>query len=81
MKIDNLDYKKQFFQSLNERQRRHFAAIEAKELGHGGIKAVSTAFGVSVVTVRQGITELETNDRLAEGRVRKKGGGRKKTPE
>lgn len=79
MEIDNLDYKKHFFSTLNERQRRHFAAIEAKEIGHGGIKIVSEAFDISVVTIRLGVTELETKEQLPEGRVRKEGGGRKKT--
>jgi len=78
MKIDNLDYKKQFFITLTERQRRHFAAIEAKQLGHGGIKEVSEQLGISVVTIRQGILELEAQEVLPDGRVRKEGGGRKK---
>lgn len=78
MEIDNLELKKHFYGSLNERQRRHFAAIEAKNLGHGGIKAVSEAFGISVVTIREGIKELENQDELAQNRVRHSGGGRKK---
>ena len=78
MEIDNLELKKHFYGSLNERQRRHFAAIEAKNLGHGGIKAVSAAFGISVVTIREGIKELENQDELAQNRVRHPGGGRKK---
>jgi hypothetical protein len=78
MEIDNLDFKKHFYSSLNERQRRHYAALEAKDLGHGGIKAVSEAFAISVVTIREGITELEKQDELAENRVRHFGGGRKK---
>lgn len=79
MNIDNLELKHRFYLSLNERQRRHFAALEAKELGHGGIKQVSEAFGLSVVTIREGIVELAANDQLPPGRIRKAGGGRKKT--
>lgn len=79
MKIENLALKKRFYTSLNERQRRHFAALEAKELGHGGIKEVSESFGISVVTIREGLAELEANDQLPSGRIRKAGGGRKKT--
>lgn len=78
MNIDNLEMKLHFFSSLNERQKRHFAAIEAKNLGHGGIKAVHEVFGISVVTIRQGITELEEKDELESNRVRHLGGGRKK---
>lgn len=79
MKIENLELKKRFYASLNERQRRHFAALEAKEIGHGGIKEVSAAFGISVVTIREGFIELEANTQLPSGRIRKAGGGRKKT--
>lgn len=78
MKIDNLDLKKHFFSSLNERQKRHFAALEAKNLGHGGIKAVCEAFSISVVTIREGIQELEDKDELPANRIRREGGGRKK---
>lgn len=79
MEIENLELKKRFYASLNERQRRHFASLEAKELGHGGIKRVSEAFEISVVTIREGLRELEANDQLSPGRIRKEGGGRKKT--
>lgn len=78
MKIDNLELKKHFFSELNERQKRHFAALEAKNLGHGGIKAVSEAFDISVVTIREGIKELEAKHELPPNRVRRQGGGRKK---
>ena len=44
MNIDNLELKQHFIKSLNERQRRQFAALEAKQLGHGGIKIASEAF-------------------------------------
>ena len=78
MSIDNLELKQHFIKSLNERQRRQFAALEAKQIGHGGIKIVSEAFGVSVVTIRVGIQELTTKDELPSGRIRRSGGGRKK---
>lgn len=78
MEIKNLELKKVFFTSLNERQKRHFLGIEAKELGHGGIKEVSTHFETHRETIRIGIVELETKDSLESGRIRKEGGGRKK---
>ena len=78
MKIDNLDIKKKFYASLNERQKRHFLGVAAKELGHGGITAVSKAFSVDRDTVSRGLHELEADDVLSTGRVRKEGGGRKK---
>ena len=79
MKIDNLESKKQFYLKLDERHRRHFAAIEAMGLGHGGIKVVSEAFSTSVVTIRKGINQIKTRDQITEGRIRQEGGGRKKT--
>jgi len=78
MNIDNLELKQHFIKGLNERQRRQFAALEAKQLGHGGIKIVSEAFGISVVTIREGIQELDARDELPPGRIRRAGGGRKK---
>jgi len=79
MYTDELELKKRFYLSLNERQRRHFAALQAKEIGHGGIKQISEAFGISVVTIRSVIRQLQANDQLPPDRVRKVGGGRKKT--
>ncbi len=79
MEIDNLELKKTFYGGLNERQRRHFAALEAKTLGHGGIKAVCEAFQIDPVTVRGGIRELMSGQmELPGGGIRRAGGGRKK---
>ena len=63
---------------LNERQRRLVLAEEARLLGHGGVRAVARAAGVSETTVRAGVFELESgDDPLPAGRVRRPGGGRK----
>jgi Rhodopirellula transposase DDE domain len=62
---------------LNERQRRLALAQEARLLGHGGVRAVAQAAGVSETTVRRGVFELEAGgDPLPAGRVRRPGGGR-----
>ncbi len=61
---------------LNERQRRLWAASEARAVGRGGIAATARATGISVPTIRKGIAELESGERLDAGRVRKPGGGR-----
>jgi transposase len=66
---------------LNERQRRLWAAGEAVSLGYGGVSIVSRATGLSRTTITQGIDELQNKPRLAEHRVRREGGGRKKTTE
>ena len=78
MQIQNLDIKKAFYITLNERQKRHYLALEAKALGHGGILSVSKAFGANRDTVSRGIKEVEAKETLPQGRIRKQGGGRKK---
>jgi transposase len=62
---------------LNERQRRLWAACEARGVGGGGIAATARATGISVPTIRKGIAELESGERLEGGRVRRPGGGRR----
>ncbi len=62
---------------LNERQRRLALATEARLLGHGGVRLVARAAGVSETTVRKWVFELEAGvGPLPEGRVRRPGGGR-----
>ena len=61
---------------LNERQRRLWAASEARAAGRGGIAATARVTGISVPTIRKGIAELESGERLDQGRVRRPGGGR-----
>lgn len=60
---------------LNERQRRAFAASEARTFGYGGIAAVARACGLAENTVRKGLRELDEPP-LEAGRVRKPGAGR-----
>jgi transposase len=62
---------------LSERGRRIWAASEARVLGRGGIAAVARASGISENTIRKGIREIDAGERLEEGRVRRRGGGRK----
>jgi Rhodopirellula transposase DDE domain len=45
---------------FNERQRRLWAATEARARGRGGISLVSQATGISPKTLRLGIREVET---------------------
>ncbi|MDX5933700.1 ISAzo13 family transposase [Acidithiobacillus thiooxidans] len=64
---------------LDERQRRLYAAVEAKVLGHGGVKRVSEATGVARGSIMAGLKELkDPESRLPQGRVRRSGGGRKR---
>ncbi len=66
---------------LDERLRRCVAAAEAEALGSGGISVVSRATGVSRRAIRRGIEELHerADTKRGERRVRKPGGGRKKS--
>jgi hypothetical protein len=66
---------------LDERQKRHYAVVEALSLGYGGQSAVQRAFGISRKTIIRGINEIEQGVLFPQNRIRKKGGGRKKTPE
>jgi len=70
---------------LDERQRRAFAAAEAKVLGRGGVSQVVAATGMARNTVMAGMQELEgsSNEFIAAvpladaGSTRRSGGGRK----
>ena len=60
---------------LNERQRRAFAASEARTFGYGGIAATARACGLAENTVRKGLRELDEPP-LEASRVRRPGAGR-----
>jgi hypothetical protein len=70
---------------LDERQRRTYAAVEAKVIGRGGVSQVAAATGLARGTIMAGMQELEgkTNEFFAgatpaaAGSVRRSGGGRK----
>jgi transposase len=66
---------------LNERQRRIWAATEARAAGRGGIAAVARASGIAENTIRAGLRELDSGETLEDGRVRRPGGGRKPAAE
>jgi hypothetical protein len=62
-----------FYRSLNERDRRRYAGLEANKLGHGGISYISEVLGCDRKTVSQGIDEILNPPALDPSRVRKKG--------
>jgi transposase len=66
---------------LDERRRRLWAAAEARSAGRGGIAATARATGMSQETIRRGVRELQSGERLDRGRVRRAGGGRKRLAE
>ena len=64
---------------LDERMRRLVAASESLTIGFGGTSEVSRQTGVSRRAIIQGIKELDEAPGVRVGRVRRAGGGRKKT--
>jgi hypothetical protein len=63
------------FASLNERQRRIYAATEALKLGHGGIAYIAELLGCHRRTIERGLNELcQADPLLPPRRARKKGG-------
>jgi hypothetical protein len=65
---------------LDERQRRLFLANEAISHGRGGISMASRISGMSRTTITKAIAELE-NETQIEGKIRRRGGGRKQVEE
>lgn len=60
---------------LNERGRRLWAAAESRAIGYGGDSVVSSATGLSRITIRAGRREIETGVEKSE-RLRRSGAGR-----
>jgi hypothetical protein len=80
---------RQVFQALasvmDERQRRLWAAATAQAHGHGGVSLVERATGIARSTIQRGIPELTTlpgaHTAPEKQRVRREGGGRKRSQE
>jgi hypothetical protein len=67
-----------FFDTLDERQRRLFAGLEALKIGRGGDARVAALLGVDPHTVSKGRLELLGED-IDPTRIRRPGGGRRAT--
>jgi hypothetical protein len=70
-----------YYNTLEERDKRHYAGLEALKLGFGGQKYISILFEMSKNTLRKGILELKSGKNIDEelgNRQRRRGGGRKK---
>jgi hypothetical protein len=61
---------------LDERQRRLWAAAEARSHGRGGLAAVVRVTGMAETTVRRGLADLEAGEEWEAGRERRPGAGR-----
>ena len=66
-----------YYQSLCEKDRRRYAAIEAVKLGYGGQAYIRRLFGCHHETLALGMAELEDETALEQKRIRQVGGGRK----
>ena len=72
----------QLLPRLNERDQRLALGAEAKSWGYGGIEEVHRATGVARSTISRGIRDLDTEENEeVTGRIRARGGGRKKAEE
>ncbi len=66
-----------FYQSLSEKDRRRYAAVEALKLGRGGLLYISQLFGCDDEAMQLGKRELQDDTQLHHSRIRRAGGGRK----
>ncbi len=71
-----------FYANLSEKDRRRYAALEARKLPYGGISYLCRVLGCDPKTIGRGLAELdELEDTSSGGRIRKIGGGRKRALE
>lgn len=70
---------KKYYASLNEKDQRRYAAVEAVKLGFGGQSYIAKVLGCSEKTVSHGMDELEQlpEEPEYEPAIRRAGGGRK----
>ena len=68
-----------FSATLSAKDRRRFAAVQARQLGYGGVRSMAEVLGCSRRTIERGLAELdELPHDPAVGQVRRPGAGRKK---
>lgn len=72
---------KSFYESLSEKEKRRYAALEASKLGHGGQRYICTLLGCSPTTLRVGREEMLHGSNVPKGRIRRPGGGKKRIME
>lgn len=70
-----------YYSRLSEKDRRHYAAVEAIKLGRGGTTYISKVLGIDRNTIIQGKKELmraSEYEQIPLDKQRRPGGGRKK---
>lgn len=63
---------------LDEKNRRLFAGLLAKQLGRGGIQRLAEITGMTRMTIRRGLREIKRAGRRSSDRLRRAGAGRKR---
>jgi hypothetical protein len=77
--VEEIDLlKRNFYNQLDERNKRLYAGLEANIIGYYGVQSVSSVLNVHRHTVRRGQKELLNMPGVAPTRIRKIGGGAKK---
>ena len=66
-----------FFETLTEKDKRQYAAIEALKIGYGGQRYMANVLGISTKTIQRGQAEIESGNRPPADRIRREGAGRK----
>jgi len=68
---------RKFYNTLSEKDKRRYAAIEAMKLDHGGIAYIAQLLNCDPKTITQGIKDLESLPIESEynKRIRQPGGG------
>jgi hypothetical protein len=71
-----------FYTSLSEKDKRRYAALEARKLPYGGISYLCRMLGCDPKTIGRGLAELDRLEGASpRDRIRKAGGGRKRALE
>ena len=65
-----------FYNSLSEKDRRRYAAVEAMKHGYGGITYMSILFNCDEKTISKGISEFNDEEAMNRETIRSSGGGR-----
>jgi hypothetical protein len=71
------------FETLSEKDKRRYVAVETQKLGYGGQVYLAQLLGCSRRTIYRGLQEFDLDNKYDEieerepGRIRRRGGGRK----
>ncbi len=68
---------KSFYDSLSEKDRRRYAAVESSKLGHGGVTYVASVLLCDEKTIQRGMIDLGSQEEMQKESIRSQGGGRK----